>query len=116
MQLGASGQPAHEPTEEKKLIVKELYEAGIPRERIAKRIGISADTLNKHYEEQLDKSKDEAISKLNKSLYCRAIDGDQKASEFWLRCQARWSYAKADEDIEKDKQTQTLMEKLIDKL
>jgi hypothetical protein len=106
----------HRPTDEQRLIVKELYAVGIPRPRIAARLEISEETLTKHYKQELDDSKDGMISALGKNLYNDAINGDEKAREFWLKCQGRWSYAKAPEDVDKDKQTQTLMEKLIDKL
>ncbi len=106
----------HRPTDETKLIVKELYAAGVQRARIAKRLGIVEETLNKHYEEELDNSMELLINNLAKSLYQRAIDGDEKAAEFWLKCRARWAPAKSEEDIEKDKRQTSLMEKLMDKL
>jgi hypothetical protein len=106
----------HYPTDETRKLVKELYAAGIPRERIAKRFEIDADTLNKHYKAELDDAKDKMTSDLGTGLYMDAINGDAGAREFWLKCQGRWSYAKAAEDSEKDKQQLSLMEKLIDKL
>ena len=106
----------HRSTPETRLIVKELYAAGIQKARIAKRLGVSDDTLVKHYEKELDDSLENLINGLAKSLYQRAIDGDEKAAEFWLKCRAKWAAAKSDEDAFKDNRQLTLMEKLIDKL
>lgn len=110
------GSPTHHPTEETRRVVKELYSAGIPRERIAKRFDIDLNTLEIHYRPELDEAKDCMTSTLGTGLYMDALNGDQGAREFWLKCQGRWSYAKPPEDSEKDKQQLSLMEKLIDKL
>lgn len=106
----------HRPTDESRLLVKELYAAGIQKLRIAARFGISDETLNKYYSAEMDDSKDVMISALGKNLYNDAINGDEKAREFWLKCQGRWSYAKSPEDSEKDNKQLTLLEKVIDKL
>ncbi len=57
------GRPPHQPTDESRLLVKELYAAGVSRARIAERFGISDETLNKFYVEELDNSKERMASK-----------------------------------------------------
>jgi plasmid maintenance system antidote protein VapI len=106
----------HVPTEETRLLVKELYAAGITKERIAKRFEICDDTLNKHYKNELDNEKEGMIAKLGKSLYQKALDGDGKAAEFWLKCQGKWSYAKAQEDTDRAAAAEAVMSRIIDKL
>lgn len=106
----------HKPTDESRLIVKELYAAGVTVARLAERFDIHEETLRKHYREELEDSLENMNSTLAKGLYADALSGDKAAREFWLKCRARWSYAKAPEDTAKDEKTQTLMEKLIDKL
>lgn len=114
--INHGGSPDHEPTDENKKIVKELYAAGIPQSRIAERLCIDDKTLRKHYRHELDSTKDAMTAALGSNLYQDALNGNPQAREFWLKCQGRWSYAKPPEDDEKDKKTMTLMEKLIDKL
>jgi hypothetical protein len=106
----------HIPTEETKIIVKELYAAGIPRVRIADRLDIDESTLNIHYKAELDHTKDQMTAALATGLYAKALEGNQAAQEFWLKCQGRWSYAKPPEDKERDNKVDALLEKLIDKL
>ncbi len=105
----------HVPTDENKIIVRELYAAGIKKLRIAERLKIDERTLCKYYENELDNHKDHMIGSLAKNLYQDALDGDKASREFWLKCQGRWSYAKPPED-DKKSATEALLEKLIEKL
>lgn len=109
-------QAPHIPTDENRLVVRELYSCGIRRERIAERLGISIDTLAKYYVEELDNHKEYLISRLAKTLYQKAEEGDQKSIEFWLKCQGRWSYAKDQDDRAHEAKTEALLEQIIDKL
>jgi plasmid maintenance system antidote protein VapI len=106
----------HRPTPESRKLVAELYACGIKQHRIAERFDISLNTLNKHYKKELDDNKEEMASELNKSLYIDALEGNQQAREFWLKCQARWSYAKNEDDAKKEQIQLTLMEKIVKKL
>src|ERR1700744_5146328 len=47
------GRPAFNPTNEQRVIVKSLAMVGVNREGIAEGIGIDADTLRKHFPEEL---------------------------------------------------------------
>jgi len=108
------GRPPHEVTDETRIIVRELYSAGIPRARIASRLDINEKTLNKHYKAELDETKDAMTARLGSNLYQDALAGKEGAREFWLKCQGRWSYAKPDDD--KKDATTSLLEKIIEKL
>lgn len=104
----------HEPTEETRLIVKELYAAGIKQHRIADRLEIDQKTLTKYYKPELDDSFELMVNAVAKNLYQDALNGNEKSREFWLKTRARWHYA-VDKDDKTDV-TNTLLEKLIDKL
>ena len=106
----------HVPTDETRLLVRELYACGVKRQRIAERFDIDEDTLNKHYKEELDNHKEHLISRLGMGLINDALEGDQKAREFYLKCQGRWSYAKDDKELEEREKYNSVIEKLIDKL
>jgi plasmid maintenance system antidote protein VapI len=113
--MGTSGE-FHVPTIETRAKVAGWYAAGVPQSRIAHHLDIDEKTLRKYYREQLDLCKDNMRDVIAKNLYQDALNGDKQAREFWLKCQAQWSYARPQEEVDKDAQTKTLMEKLIDKL
>lgn len=106
----------HKPTPETRLIVSELYMAGISKERLAKRLSICVETLDSHYRDELENNKERKIAILATNLYQDALDGDKHAREFFLRTQGRWSFAKPHEDNEKDDKMGALLEKLIDRI
>ena len=106
---------AHEVEENRKIIVRDLYAAGIPLKRIAEHMGIDEFTLLKHYKDQRDASRDAMNSALARNLDQDALNGSKQDREFWLKTRARWSYAKPAED-DKKALSDALLEKLIDKL
>lgn len=106
----------HEPTHTSRKLVKELYACGVSKARIAERLKISPNTLQKWYEDELDNNKEQLASALAKNLYNDALEGNQRDREFWLRCQARWAYAKSPEELEQKERELSLLEKEIDNL
>jgi hypothetical protein len=90
--------------------------AGYNDETICQYLEISPETLVKHYKDELLKEKMDLISRISKSAYQKALDGDQKMIEFVLKCQGRWKYTKDDGEVAKQVAATSLMEALIDKL
>ncbi len=83
--------PNHEPTEKTRAEVAALVSFGNTQEEIASYIGISSDTLGRHYRDELDNSVVRANAKVAAKLFRKAIDGDDiKAQIFWLKTRARW--------------------------
>jgi hypothetical protein len=109
------GEPEHEPTEETRQKVIDLSCNGFNQTDIADHLDIDDKTLRKHYRVELNKAKREKTLILGNSLYQDAVNGNEQAREFWLKCQARWAYAKPPED-DKPTKMESLLEKLIDKL
>jgi hypothetical protein len=105
---------SHKPDAEMRAKVIGFSCAGFTHEQIAAYLDIDDKTLRKHYRHELDQAKMEKISAISNNVYKMALEGDQKMSEFVLKCQGKWSYAKPEE--EKKSSTDTLLEKLIDKL
>jgi len=104
----------HEPTDETRGKVIGFSCAGFNQTQIADYLKIDDKTLRKYYRYELDHAKMEKTMALADSLYKDALEGDKDDRQFWLKCQAKWSYAKPEED--KKTVTDTLLEKLIDKL
>lgn len=106
----------HVPTVESRAKVLGFACAGFTQERIANYFDIAVNTLRKHYKYELEDAKLDRTMQLGDNLFKDALEGDKQSREFWLKCQGGWSYAKSQEDKDKDDKQITLMEKLIDKL
>ena len=66
---------------------------GVPIEQIAILIrgGIDADTLRKHFSQELIAGKAKANSQVGRTLFQKAMDGDTTAMIWWSKTQMRWS-------------------------
>jgi hypothetical protein len=80
----------HEPTEESRATAKRLSALGVPHEDIASRLKISADTLVKYYQEELDEGRIDANAAIAGTLFSQAKKGNTAAAIFWLKTRARW--------------------------
>lgn len=105
----------HQPTEVTKAKVIGFTCAGFTQEEVAEYLNIDVKTLYKYYRKELDEAKFEKIGEISDVAYALARQGDVKMIEFVLKCRGRWSYHKPPED-DKKSSTDTLLEKLIDKL
>ena len=90
----------HEPTEETRAQVFALSSFGVKQDDIADFIGISDDTLRKHYREELRKAKTERNAEVAAFLF-RSANGSTiedgasysdclRAAMFWMKTQAGW--------------------------
>lgn len=103
----------HRPTELTKAKVEGFSCAGFTQEQIAKYLEIDVDTLVKHYRAELHNAKLDKISQISGNVYKKALEGDEKMMEFVLKCQGRWSYAKAPEESKKDEAITALTQILV---
>lgn len=106
---------SHVPTDELRAKVIAFSCAGFTQDQVADYLDIDKKTLIKYYRYELDKAKLEKIAEISNNAYTMARNGDQKMVEFVLKTQGKWSYYKPPED-DKKSSTDTLLEKLIDKL
>ena len=88
------GQPPHAPTSQQRKMVESMSAYGIPQDDISKVIGISIDTLAKHYREELDTATAKANAKVAETLYKQATNVDNPRSAtaaiFWLKTRGGW--------------------------
>lgn len=63
------GRPAFKPTEEQRNFVKALVMARHTREMIAETLHIDADTLRKHFAEEIRTSRSHMVAKASSALY-----------------------------------------------
>ena len=95
--MAEKGRPAHKPTQEAKDTAKRLSALGVPHEDIATRLKISADTLVKYYQEELDEGRIDANAAIAGTLFSQAKKGNTAAAIFWLKTRARWKETQVNE-------------------
>ncbi|MHB1910413.1 MAG: hypothetical protein ACYCQJ_16330 [Nitrososphaerales archaeon] len=79
------------PTDEQREQVVGLKAVGATDERIAHILGISPDTLTKHFKIELECGLQEVLSRIATNLFRQALAGDVTASIFVLKTRAGWS-------------------------
>jgi hypothetical protein len=87
---GKLGRKPHEPTEAMRKTVSLHATVGSRQETIAEVLGISVDSLQRHYRSELDTSREKANASVGGALYNKAMGGDTTAMIFWLKTRARW--------------------------
>jgi hypothetical protein len=99
-----AGQPPFKPTDAERKQVEALSGYGLPIEQIAVLIrnGIDADTLRKHFSEELISGKAKANGQIGKTLFQKAMGGDTTAMIWWSKTQMRWKEVQQHEITGKD--------------
>jgi predicted ArsR family transcriptional regulator len=85
----------HKPTEETRKLVRTLSSVGITYDDISNKLNITAETLRKHYKEDLLNGRVDANALIGQSLYQSARDGNTSAQMFWLKTRAGWKETNA---------------------
>lgn len=86
-----AGRPTFKPTDDKRLLVKELSGVGIKQEQIASILKISDDTLRKYFKEELELGIADAHANMARAIYKKAINGSEKLMMYYGNCQMGWS-------------------------
>ena len=84
------GLPKHQPTDATRQTVQLHVMVGSRQEVIAEILGISVDTLYRHYKAEMDTAREKANASIGGALYKKAMGGDTTALIFWLKTRARW--------------------------
>ena len=91
---------AFKPTPEERKQVEAMAGYGVPHEQIAVLIGedgIDADTLKKHFKNELVQGKAKANAKVGQTLFQKATSGDTTAAIWWSKTQMGWKDTQAHE-------------------
>ena len=79
------------PTEDQRETVVGLKAVGTTDERIAEILGISADTLTKHFRYEIENGLKSVLGRIANNLFRQALNGDTTAAIFILKTRAKWS-------------------------
>lgn len=95
------------PTDKSRIEVTALKSCGITNDLIAQYLGISHDTLERHYRHELSTAQIKANTEMAMTLYKKGLNGDVTAMIFWLKTRAKWRTEDAkildsNEDIKKE--------------
>jgi len=80
----------HIPDDNTRLLVKTLAAVGTRYVDIAHKLGITDDTLRKHYRQELEDGRIDANSQVAGTLFQKAKQGNMTAAIFWLKTRAGW--------------------------
>lgn len=88
-----SGRPAFKPTDEQRALVEQLAGYGLPEHQIAALVAIDcdADTLRKHFRQELAQGRAKANTEIARTLYQKAMAGDTASLIWWTKAQMRWT-------------------------
>ena len=87
------GRPSHEPTARDRQTVEMLCALNINHEHIAEIIGVSDETLRKHYRKEIDIGKSKVIARVGSALVAKAVSDRPdavNAAKFFLQSQGGW--------------------------
>ena len=79
------------PTEDQREMVIGLKAVGTTDERIAEILGISADTLTKHFRYEIENGLKSVLGRIANNLFRQALNGETTAAIFILKTRAKWS-------------------------
>lgn len=93
MANGKPGRKPHVPTDKDRKMVQSMIGFGITQNQISKIMGVSADTLQRHYRDELDTGVARANSLVAQNLFSIATgkgSGSVAAAIFWMKTRAQW--------------------------
>ena len=83
--------PEFKSSEAQRTKVKNLAALGVPKNLIARRIGISEGELVQNYAKDMDRALPEMKAMVGASLFAAAKAGNVTAQIFWLKTRAGWT-------------------------
>lgn len=84
----------HEPTAATRGAVESMTAYGIPQDEIARSLGITANTLRKHYGDEIETAATKANARVAQTLFKMATDPSHKScaasAMFWAKTRMGW--------------------------
>lgn len=95
------GRPPFEPTDDQRRMVKGMAALGIPYKDIGYVLGVSEDTVEKYFRNELDTGPAEANARVGRFLYEQATK-NLTAAIFWAKTRMGWREVERHEITGKD--------------
>lgn len=86
---GQKGQEGHEPTEETRAYVRE-HAVTFTHPFLARMLGISVNTLLRHYRPEIDQRLSEEVHKIGSAIVRQANEGDRGSQYYFMRTRGMW--------------------------
>lgn len=86
----ANGGVKFTPTRDKQHAVARMVSVGTPHDVIARAIGVSGATLDRHFEHELKNGKAEIHAAIGKSITAMALAGDKTMMIFFAKTRMGW--------------------------
>lgn len=90
----------HIPTEKNRHMVEAMAAVGTPGEDMAIMLGISRDTLDRHYIDNIKAGRAKANLQIGRKIHAQAMEGDTALLIWWSKTRMRWSAAKEPEEVQ----------------
>lgn len=87
------GRPPHVPTDRDRRQVEIMTGLGLTQEQIGKILGVSEDTLQRHYADEIESGVAKANAKVAQNLFNIATSresGSVAAAIFWMKSRGKW--------------------------
>ncbi len=84
----------HIPTDKNHHMVEAMAAVGTPSEDMATMLGISKDTLERHYMDNIKAGRVKANLQIGRKIHAQALEGDTALLIWWSKTRMRWSAAK----------------------
>ena len=84
------GRPAFKPSAVQKDQVELLAAVGTPYPIIAEELGISEDTLTRHFRVELDRGLARINARIGGGIASQALRGDGPSQRFWMKTRGGW--------------------------
>lgn len=95
---GGHSRVEYEPDDAARRLATNLSGIGVPKTMIAKILGVSRITLERHLGPELDLGMAQATAIVCNKMFNHVLEGSLPATMFWLKARADWVEAKGPED------------------
>ena len=96
-----TGRPPKPYKEDQAKIVKSMSMYGVPQEQIASVVGMSVETMNKLYRQQILEGMAAANGQIGQRLFQKAMEGDTSCLIFWAKTRMNFKENQAEMDPRK---------------
>lgn len=90
----------HIPTDKNHHMVEAMAAVGTPSEDMATMLGISKDTLERHYMDTIKAGRVKANLQIGRKIHAQALEGDTALLIWWTKTRMRWAAAKEPEEVQ----------------